>query len=97
MSDSTELVLPRFVGSREAARELLNRLGDVRGNVVILNLRSLRSASPSAVDEFVKHSLLVMGAGLLEVIAADDDFAQDLNEAIADHDVADRVRQASLH
>lgn len=93
---SVELVLPRLVGSRDSARALLAELGTYEGKVVVLNARNLRSASPSAADEFVKEVLTRRHARALEFVSAGPEFVRDLEAAARAHHVTDRVHQPSL-
>lgn len=90
-----ELQLPRLVGSRETVRALLADLGPLHGHPVVLNARQLRSAAPSAADEFVKCALVDGGALAMEVVGAGPEFTQDLETAAADHNVSTRLRQLS--
>jgi hypothetical protein len=95
--DSREVHLPRFVSSREAARDLLDSLGDFTGLVVVVNARNLRSASPSSVDELVRYALVDRGALRLELVSADDpDFNKDIEESAEVHGVQARVVHVSV-
>lgn len=91
-----EVNLPRFVSSRDAARNLLTAAGDLTGETVVLNARNLRSASPSSVDELVLQVLVISCAEHLEVVSATSGFVQDVDEAAEEHDVKSRVRHAAV-
>ena len=96
-NDHMELPLPRLVGSRLAARELAQDLGDVTARTVVLNARELRAASPSSADELVKVFLVEGGAARLEVLSGTSDFIKDVEEAASDHGVSDRIAVATAH
>ena len=87
-------MLPRLIGSREAVRELLAGT-PLAGKVVVLNARELRSASPSAADEFVKFALVEGRAETLEVIAAAPHFCRDLEASSRARGVEARLKELS--
>ena len=95
MTAKKELVLPRLVGSREQARLLVLELGDLAGQVVVLNGRELRAASASSADEFVKIIVLEGGAAALEVLSGTPDFIRDITSSADDRAVTSRVAVAT--
>jgi hypothetical protein len=87
-----EIRLPRLVGSRLAAKEMVTNLHDeVRGERVVLNCRDLRSGSPSFADEIVKRVLVEGEAAELVVLGAADDFLAYVNRSAEARSVGDRV------
>ncbi len=95
MTDNKELMLPRLVGSRDQARQLAEELGDLTGQVVVLNGRESRAASSSAADEFVKVILVEGGATRLELLSGTPDFVRDVELSTQDHGVAEKLAVAS--
>ena len=87
-----ELSLPRLVGSRAAAWQLLEpHLQHLENGSVVLNCRDLRSGSPSFADEVVKLVLADGGAHELVLVGASDDFARYVQESAAARSVQGRV------
>jgi hypothetical protein len=87
------LTLPRLVGGRSRAKEMLAPFpSDLTGANVVLDCRDLLSAPPSFADELVRIVLAERHADSLEAIGAGPDFAGDLANAAAAHDVVSRLR-----
>ncbi|TSD62174.1 hypothetical protein [Aeromicrobium piscarium] len=86
------LPLPRLAGSREAARRAVEKLGDIRNAIVILDGRELQSAAGSYADETVEAVLVDGDAAALVVKNSTAEFEQYLRESVAHHGIsADRV------
>lgn len=96
METKRELKLPRLIGGRSSVRQLAAELGPVQGDVVVLNGRDLRSASPSSADEFVRALLLEGGATRLEVTGSGSDFIEDLEASARAHGLSARLKTPSF-
>lgn len=89
------LTLPRLVGGRHAADDLVDTLGDaVRDEEVALLCRELVSGSPSFADQVVARLLVTGGAQRLVVVGAGSEFAGYVQAAAGAHGVAGRVALA---
>ena len=95
LTDLNEVILPRLIGSRQAARRLLVAEAPLAGQTVVLNARELRSASPSAADEFVRVSLVEGDAQALEVVGGTPDFNRDLEASAQAHGVLSQLHELS--
>ncbi len=84
--------LPRLVGSREAAKRLIEASGEsIRGERVVVNGRELRSATTSFVNELVKVVLRDEQASELVVLGGSPEFLTQVHAAARAQDVDDRV------
>jgi hypothetical protein len=88
----SQVMLPRLVGSRESADQLLGSLP--RGTPyarLVLNCRELLAASPSFADEVVKLVLVEGRASELVVLGASDEFAEYIKQSAEARDVFSQV------
>lgn len=72
----TALTLPRLVGSRKAARKIVDDAGEFAGRSVVLDCRNLKSAPPSFADEIVIAVLVDGRASSLELLGASHEFVE---------------------
>jgi hypothetical protein len=87
-----QVTLPRLVGSRESADQLLESLSpQARHERVVLNCRELLAASPSFADEIVKLVLVEGRASELVVLGADDEFVSYIRQSAEAHHVTSQV------
>lgn len=87
-----QVTLPRLVGSRESAADLLKFLSpDTRDERVVINCRELLAASPSFADEIVKLVLVEGRASELVVVGADEEFVNYIVDSAKAHGVATQV------
>lgn len=96
MSEKKRITLPRLIGSRETMRRLVEEQRPLKGRVVVINARELRSASPSSADELVRFALVDEGAASLEIHGATAHFSRDLADSARMHRVESRLRELSL-
>src|SRR3712207_3673621 len=89
--------LPRLVGSREAANEIVSRLEDVTDMTVIIDCRGLVSGSPSFADQLVVRLLAEKHAANLEVVDPDDDFWGYLKESADEIGFGDHIHRSEEH
>jgi hypothetical protein len=90
-----QIVLPRLVGSREAANEIVSRVGNVAGQAVILDCSGLVSGSVSFADELVHRLFDDKGIAKLEVVDADAEFWDYLTDSAKEIGARERVVQGS--
>ena len=77
----TEITLPRLIGTREAARSLVDAAGIHGGeHEVILFARAVASAAPSFVDEFVR-CLSAAGVDTVRVVGSSESLLNSLSES----------------
>lgn len=87
-----QVTLPRLVGSRESANELLESLPpNTRDERLVLNCRELLAASPSFADEIVKLALVEGRVSELVVLGASEEFASYILQAAEARDVGTQV------
>jgi len=80
----TEMTLPRLVGSRKAARKIVESAdGPFAGSIVVLNCRELRSAPQSFADEIVVATLIDGHAVSLTLKDASAEFEGYIRDAAA--------------
>lgn len=83
----TTIILPRFIGTREKAQEIVTELGPelVTGGAVVIAARSVKTATRSFTNELVRL-LAELGAETINLIGASAQFASELEtEAAAKH------------
>jgi hypothetical protein len=88
------ITLPRLVGTREAARDLLaeHRVPPtLAGEQVVLLCRDLASGSTSFADELVKDLLVDRAAAELVLVGAPERFVDHIRATAARRDVGSRV------
>lgn len=88
-----KIVLPRLVGTRLFADELVDGLpGPLEGSVVEVDCAELRTGTGSFADQLVLRVLDFGKASSLQLIDAPDDFGRLVQKAAANHDVQNRVQ-----
>lgn len=87
MTDTIEITLPRLIGSRESAHQLLFGV-TLKDKLVRVRCRELRSASPPFIDELVKLVLQEGGAEKMIVVSAPPEFIKDVRQSASARDVS---------
>ncbi len=86
------ITLPRLIGSRESADDLLEPLlDDLRGAELLVDCRELLTASPSFADQLVGSSLGEGGAAGLTLLSPPPSFRADIEKAASKRGLASRV------
>jgi hypothetical protein len=95
---SVRITLPRLVGTRETARDLLAEHGvpeSLTSERVVVLCRDLASGSTSFADELVKELLVDRAATQLILVGAPERFVDHVRAAAARRGVAERVQVRS--
>lgn len=90
---SETISLPRLVGSREAANEIIARLPSLIGETVILDCRVLVSGSSSFADQLVTRLFEEKKIAELQVVGVIDDFWDYLKDAAKGIRRLDKVKK----
>jgi hypothetical protein len=93
-----KITLPRLVGTREAADDLVEKTtGTPENGVVYVNGRALATSTISFADELVKK-LVERGASKIMLVSAPERFERQMSDVSTRHDhvAVDCVRAADL-
>jgi hypothetical protein len=88
-----QIVLPRLVGSRQAADAFVDQLPGVKEEAVAVICRDLLSGTASFADQLVKRLLVDGGADQLLLVGADAEFSQLVRDAAAARDVTGQLKE----
>ncbi len=87
------ITLPRLIGSRESADDLLEPLvRDLQGADLVVDCRELLTASPSFADQLVGSSLDTGGAVNLVLLSPPPSFRSDVERSARKRGLINRVQ-----
>jgi hypothetical protein len=99
------LVLPRLVGTREAARDFLQDNGftmvekqlrdDLSAERIVLLCRDLSTSTYSYADELVLRLLEDGHAEAIVLVKPTEEFGRDIRESASSHGVLGRIEESS--
>lgn len=97
MSDDALVIeVPPLAGTRSGARDLVDRLGQIDGRIVVVHCRRVLSAAPGFTDELLRQVLVVGHAAEMLTRAAPAQMGRDFLDSALAHGVADRMRELTV-
>lgn len=91
MANRADLYLPLFVAGRDFADHVIDQLGTVADEPVVVDATGLRSGTSSFAAQFVRRILVDGKASELIVVGAPKEFVAYLSDEAQQAGVADRL------